>query len=190
MGITQNSLDRFNRHIAATDTMLILGCQNMYNNKNYGEIARDYFSAKGFTVVDMDITGCQESQPADLREVLNFKGEFGIILQHGTIEHIEGSLYQPFKNIHEACAVNGIMIHENPMTGNWPEHGYHYFTQKFYIELAKACNYELLEVCSEPAMSNTIDGWNICAVLLKIEDVEFISEEDFNKIYSKHIKSK
>lgn len=190
MGITQNSLDRFNRHVANLDTMLILGCQNMYGDTNYGEIARDFFTRHGFKVTDIDITGCQGSQQVDLREQINFENQFGIIMQHGTVEHIDGSLYTPFKNIHESCAVNGVMIHENPMTGNWPEHGYHYFTQKFYVELAKVCNYELLEVCSEAAMGNFETGWNICSVLRKIEDIEFIREEDFNKIYSKHIKLK
>lgn len=190
MGITQNSLERFNKYIAIIDSMLIIGCQNMYNAENYLDRAEDYFTEKGFNVDVIDIIGCQGSMIADLREDLQFKNNYGIVLQHGTVEHVDGSLYQPFKNIHEACALNGFMIHENPMTNNWPQHGYHYFTQKFYVELAKACNYELLEVCAEAAMSNTVDGWNICAVLRKNADNDFISEDAFNTIYSKHIKQK
>lgn len=190
MGITQNSLNRFDRYIATTDTMLILGCQNIYSDGNYGELAHDFFKAKGFKPYTIDITGCQESVVADLRDDLHFSAGFGVVMQHGTLEHIHGKLYQPFKNIHEACADGGFMIHENPMTGNWPEHGYHYFTQKFFIELAKSCHYDLLEICSEAAMGNTVDGWNICAVLRKTDTMEFISEKAFNKIYAKHIRSK
>ncbi len=126
----------------------------------------------------------------DLRDDLHFEPIYDQVWNHGTAEHIDGSLYQPFKNFHEACKVGGFMIHENPMTGNWPGHGQHYFTQKFYVEFAKACNYELVEVCSEAAMGNTTDGWNVCAVLKKLPESVFISEEDFNKLYSKHIKSK
>lgn len=190
MGITQKSLDRFNKYVAVTDNMLILGCQNMYNTENYLDLAHDYFTAKGFNVRTIDILGCQGSEPMDLREDLNFGPDFGIILQHGTIEHIDGSLYRPFKNIHEACANNGLMIHENPKTENWPGHGYHYFTENFFKSLSKACNYTLLEINSEPAMGNVVDGWNICAVIEKSNTDEFISEKDFNKIYLQHIKQK
>lgn len=190
MGITQHSLGRINRHIHPNDNMLIIGCQNLYDNENYGEIAHHYFQNLGHNVRSLDILGCQGSEKLDLREDLAFKPEFDLVNDCGSKEHIDGSLYRPFKNIHEACKVGGVMIHENPMTGNWPGHGYHYFTLKFYDELAKACNYEVLENCTEAAMSNTVDGWNVCAVLHKQTDNDFISEDVFNIIYSKHIKSK
>ncbi len=170
--------------------VLHLGCQNLFNVENYGEIAQDFFRSKGHIVRSIDILGCNGSDIADLRDDLHFEPVWDIVNDCGSKEHIDGSLYQPFKNLHEACVEFGLMIHENPATQSWPGHGYHYFTQKFYVELAKACKYELLEVCSEAAMSNTVDGWNVCAVLKKLPESEFIGEEDFNKLYSKYIKSK
>lgn len=190
MGITDLSLKRINKYIHPDDNILILGCQNLYNPENYGQLADDFYSMQGYTVRTIDITGCQGAEVADLREDLQFEPDFTLILQHGTIEHIDGDLYQPYKNIHEACAFEGIMIHENPARGNWPFHGQHYFTERFYQELAKVCNYELLEVNTEAAMGNTVDGWNIVAVLRKTIKLDFISEEAFNKIYKKHIYSK
>lgn len=190
MGITALSLKRINDHLKPQSNILIIGCQNLYSVENYGEVAHPYFESLGHQVRSIDILGCQGSEVADLRDDLGFEPEFDMVNDCGSKEHIDGSLYQPFKNIHEACKVGGVMIHENPMAANWPGHGYHYFTQKFYVELAKTCNYKLLEVCSEAAMGNTVDGWNISAVLEKQDNAKFISEEVFNKIYAKHIKSK
>lgn len=191
MGITQNSLNRINKYIdkIPNDIILIVGCQNLYNPENYGEIAESYYLDKGYGVLSIDICGCNGAEVMDLREDLKFSGSYGLILQHGTIEHIDGDIYQAFKNFHEACEVNGIMIHENPKTGNWPGHGYHYFTSEFYVQLSDACGY-CLTCDEEPAMGNDIDGWNVCAVLIKRDNEPFISKTQFNKIYKKHIHAK
>lgn len=190
MGITQKSLDRINKVIHPADNILILGCQNLYNAENYGQLADDYYSMQGYPVRTIDITGCQGAEVADLRDDLMFDPDYSLILQHGTIEHVDGSLYQVLKNIHEACQDQGTMIHENPRTENWPGHGYHYFTTSFWETLAGSCNYDILDISEEPAMGNDVDGWNVCCVLRKSLDSKFISEEQFNKIYKKHIKSK
>lgn len=190
MGITQKSIDRITPFLKPKKKMLELGAQNMYDNLHYGMIAKHYFESIGIVHRSLDIIEYQGAEKLDLRDDLKFDPVYDIVTDMGTCEHIDGSLYQPYKNIHEACAFEGIMIHENPARGNWPFHGQHYFSEKFYVELAKACNYELLEVNTEAAMSNTIDGWNIAAVLRKTTELDFISEEAFNKIYKKHIKSK
>lgn len=190
MGITQKSLDRLLPHLQPNSNILIIGCQNLYNTENYGEIAANYFKLLGHRVKDIDIYKCNGCQIADLRDDWKANSGFDLVLQHGTIEHIDGSLYQPLKNLHESCKVGGVMIHENPKTCNWPGHGQHYFTKEFWIELSKTCNYELIEVSEEPAMGNETDGWNICAVLRKLSDSKFIAEEQFNQIYKQYIKSK
>lgn len=190
MGITQLSLTRIERRIHPDDNILILGCQNIYSAENYGQIADDFYSMQGYTVRTIDITGCQGSEIMDLREDQSFAGEYTLILQHGTIEHCDGSLYQVLKNIHEACQVKGKMIHENPMTGNWPGHGYHFFTETFWEELADKCDYLMFEIGQEPAMGNTADGWNVYTVMQRLTDREFIDEDEFNQIYEQHIFSK
>jgi len=190
MGITSISLARIHRHIKTTGKLLILGCQNLYDNEHYGEIAHPYFESLGFDVRSWDLLGCQGSETIDLRENLHLIPVYDFIYQHGTIEHIDGSLYQPLKNIHEASKVGYLMIHENPKKDNWPLHGQHYFTEDFYTALAKACDYEILELTSEASMSNYVDGWNVSVVLKKTTDNEFIDEQSFNEIYAKHIFSK
>lgn len=190
MGITATSLQRINKYLKPESRILIVGCQNMYNTENYDEVAEDYFRRYHHIPRSIDITGCQGAAIVDLRERQLVSPMYEAIFQHGTVEHIDGQIYQAFNTFHHSCLVDGIMIHENPMTGNWPGHGQHYFTEEFYVELAKACKYELLEVCSEAAMGNTTDGWNICAVLRKVVDNDFITEENFNEIYAEHIRSK
>lgn len=191
MGITQLSLNRINKYIdkIPNDNILIVGCQNLYNSENYGEIAHDYYLSQGYGVLSIDICGCNGSQAMDLRDELKFETQYGLILQHGTVEHIECSIYQAFKNFHDACAINGVMIHENPKRNNWPEHGNHYFTSEFYVELSDALGY-CMDTEEEPAMGNVDSGWNVCAVLRKLNDTTFITEKEFNKIYKKHIYAK
>jgi hypothetical protein len=191
MGITQKSLDRLVNYIGNGDVMLELGAQNMYDNNHYGQIAGDVFKAKGIVHYSIDIIEHQGAEKVDLREPYDFTPngmKAAIVTNYGTLEHVDGSLYQPLLNIHNAGYERAFMVHENPKTGNWPGHGQHYFTKEFWIELSKASNYELLEVSEEPAMGNDVDGWNICAVLRKTTDSKFISEEQFNNIYNHHIK--
>lgn len=180
MGITQKSLDRLLPYIAPGMVMLELGAQNMYDNVHYGRIAKHFFKEYGLEHFSIDIKAHQEAEQMDLRKDLKFNESFDIVTNYGTLEHVDGSLYVPFSNIHDACNVGGIMVHENPKTGSWPKHGYHYFSESFYEKLAKGCGYEILEISQEPAMGNTKDGWNICAVLRKTHKSKFIAQTTFD----------
>lgn len=190
MGITKLSLSRIERYLKPNDRMLIIGCQNLYDSEHYMEIAHPYFESLGHSVKSIDILGCNGSEVADLRTDLQFQPIYDMVNDCGSKEHIDGSLYTPLMNIHNACKVGGIMIHENPLTNNWPGHGQHYFTPDFWENLAKMCEYELVENTTEAAMGNTTDGFNSCCVLRKLNDREFISEELFNQLYKSYIKSK
>jgi hypothetical protein len=189
MGITKLSLDRLQPYLKPNSNILIIGCQNLYNEDNYGEIAANYFKQLGHTVTDIDIYECNGCQIADLRDAWKDNPVFDLMLQHGTIEHIDGGLHQPLKNLHESCKIGGIMIHENPKTGNWPGHGQHYFTKDFWVDLADECIYEVFEVTEEPAMGNITDGWNISCVLRKSADSIWIDEKEFDKVYKHHVKT-
>lgn len=185
MGITKKSLNRLEKYncLDRGVKMLELGAQNIYDNENYGKIAKDVFSERFVIHTSIDVNPHQGAIEVDLRSpVTIFKNKFDVVTNFGTTEHVDGSLYEAFKNIHNLCRKGGLMIHENPKTGNWPKHGYHYMTETFYTELAKIVGYELLEVGEEAAMGNTVDGWNIYAVLRKVNSDNFINEEDFNKL--------
>lgn len=187
MGITHDSLARINRYLQPNMKMLELGAQNMYDTEHYGWIAKDYFESIPIQHISVDIIEHQKCVQCDLRELHPFKSQNDIVTNFGTLEHVDGSLYIPFKNIHNACAVGGIMIHENPLIMNWPGHGQHYFTREFYMALGMNMQYAPLEICTEAVMGNTTDGWNVCAVLKKTKNNEFMSEEKFNKIYERYV---
>ena len=158
--------------------------------ENYGEIAANYFKMAGHVVKDIDIYECNGCQIADLRDDWRAEPYFDMVFQHGTIEHIDGGLYQPLKNLHESCLIGGLMIHENPLTNNWPLHGKHYFTKDFWTAFADRCNYEVHELTEEASMGNYVDGWNVSCVLKKTADSVWLSEKEFDKIYKLYIKSK
>jgi hypothetical protein len=188
MGITQHSYDLLLRYRATQPglKMLELGDQNLYFSPYYGEYAKKHFIEAGIEHISVDIQAFEGgsvkmdlSKPFNKPEWVNY---FDVVTDFGTSEHVSGSLYHCFKNIHECSKFGGLMIHENPKTGNWPGHGAHYFTREFYYGLRDSMGYELLESGQHPAMGNETDGWNIWAVLRKTEDKEFISEKEFNKL--------
>lgn len=89
--------------------------------------------------------------------------------------------YSCWLNKHNLCKIGGIIISENPLTGNWPNHGYAYLGKKFYHEFKQVAGYENIMEGLEPAMGNSIDGWNIWAVLRKVSD-EFPTFEQFKEL--------
>jgi len=108
---------------------------------------------------------------------------FDFISQHGTLEHVESrkGFYLSFKHLHNVLKPGGIIIHENPKTGNWSGHGNHYITTDFFVQFAKIMNYDILKIGEHPAMSNTIDGWNIYCVI-KSNGGKFLTNAEFNKL--------
>lgn len=181
MGITDKSIKRLQPHLYQGVTMLQIGCQNLYFHPEYGNIAHQYFNNRGYNTVTIDITGCQGAAIVDLRQNHDL-GKFDIVTDFGCMEHLDGGVFEFNRNIHNACKVGGIMIRENPLTGNWPQHGVNYIDTEFYRLLADAAGYEILELTTEAAMGNTTDGWNVAVVLRKLTDNEFISREMFNAI--------
>lgn len=181
MGITDKSIARLSRYDFIGCKMLQIGCQNIYTEKNYGAVAHDYFNDIGIITRTVDITGCQGAEVVDMR-VLQDLGQYDIVTDFGSLEHVDGNYYEAHKNIHDACKVGGIIIHENPKTGHWPGHGCNYVDMEFYKLLAEYNGYEILELCEEYAMGNVTDGCNISVVLKRMDDSPFITEEEFNSI--------
>ncbi len=202
MGITQDSINRLHRHAPELSgiKMMELGAQCLYipgQNTSDAEMfwAKDFFEALGVKHTSIDLLASDlwkrwgeggRPEVADLTEPLDYRG-FDIVTNFGTTEHVESTvtdLYKAYQNIHNMCKVGGLMIHETPKTGSWPGHGCHYLTEKFYLVMALLADYEILELMSEPAHGNTVDGWNICTVLRKgkkdfINELEFLSLDVF-----------
>ena len=184
MGVTDFSLELLKKHNldAKGLKVLELGCQNLYNQNNYGQISNDYFKEKGQEIDSIDLEGCNGSDVVNLDNPIpkKYLNKYDVITNFGTSEHC-GDFYQTFKNIYDACKVGGIMICETPKKGNWPGHGNHYVITHFYKELCHDMDFTIMDLGEHPAMGNKIDGWNVYCVFRKIDDRKFISKETFNK---------
>lgn len=185
MGITNLSLNRLQKFncLRPNIKMLELGCQNIYAD-GYATITTSLFEFPnrfGVIMETWDILGCQNSKIVDLREPINQEhyGIYDVVTDFGTTEHVDGNYYQARKNIHNACKVGGMMIHETPLTGHWHGHGHNYMTLQFYEQIASEMGYTILDLCIEYAMGNTTDAGLVSCVLLKNKDAEFVSNEKF-----------
>lgn len=170
----------------------------------------DWYDWKGIRYMCIDLNGENKAYALDLSEPLpeDFieyrveKGELGatepfvfsrmvdMVCDMGTSEHVgkDGkfsweAIYNCWLNKWKLLKVGGIMVNENPLTKNWPRHGFNYHTVEFYKELADAMlnSMTLLEVGTHPACHNTTDGWNAWAVIRKTGEA-FVSLEEFKKM--------
>lgn len=153
-----------------------LGAQNDYS-KDYKKpvYISEWYKSKGIEYVSIDLNGENDALTMDLSEPLKLKRQFDMVVDAGTSEHVKG-YYQCLLNIHNLTKTNGIIVRENPKTGNWPKHGYNYVDINFYKDLSVLGSaYEILHLEEHPACWNITDGWNIIAVLKKVRK-EFVSE--------------
>lgn len=192
MGYTSFSVQVLEKLISEFKPKSVLdyGAQNMYNQPVLpAPYAKDWYESMGIKYTAIDISGENESQPIDLSKPLVIIPEvYDLVVDCGTSEHcgIDGkhdpmAFYNAVKNKHDLLKTGGIMFSENPKTGNWPGHGFNYYSQNFYKTLATLNNYEILELGEVAAMGNVTDGWNIYCVLKRVNNNPFISFEDFQQ---------
>jgi hypothetical protein len=189
MGVTSFSKQLISRH--KRNTVIELGSQNIYDGQYpHGTYASMFYMALGFTKYSsIDLNGENFSLKLDLSIDQKFKPEWDMVTDFGTSEHVGVAhgkwdwrpIYYCWKNKHNLLKVGGIMINENPKTGNWPGHGFNYYTKDFYEQLCKVADYKILEIGEFPAEGNTTDGWNVFCVLEKTGD-KFPSLNEFKKL--------
>jgi len=95
--------------------------------------------------VAIDLNGKDGAMPLNLDDPVPFlfRDQFDVITNYGTSEHVNNQ-YQVFKNAHDMCKLNGIIINVVPREGHWPGHCRYFYTEKFVESLRNACGYELV----------------------------------------------
>ena len=185
MGYTQKTVELIDPLLSGVRTVVDLGAQNDYRHPTLPApyVKDTYYHNKGY--VAFDISGENGSEPYDLSVLHNFPMQYDLVVDAGTSEHVGrgGSfsweaIYNCWKNKHRLAKTMGFIVSENPKTGNWPGHGFNYYTEGFYKELATLAEYLVISLGEHPAMGNTINGWNVYCVLQKNRE-EFISLEEF-----------
>lgn len=150
------------------------------------KIAKKYFKSLGMRHVSIDLDGRWGSLKLNLgKPILKFKGEFDIVTDFGTCEHVYNQ-YECFKNMHNFCKPGGMMIHVVPMPNNWVGHCEFHYDDKFFIKLSELCKYEILEsmVMNMAGGPPRMKGNRrlICVSLKKTIDNKFTSPESFKKV--------
>lgn len=190
MGYTQHTFDLVDNAIALINakSMIDLGAQNNYAQSNLpAPFVRETYN-KNLSYASIDLSGEDGALPLDLSVGIDIGKVHDLVVDAGTSEHIgKGgkfdwkAYYNCWLNKHHLLKVGGIMVNENPKTGNWPGHGFNYVSQEFYQELVSLSGYELIDLHEHPAMHNTTDGWNVVAVMKKVSE-KFPSFEQFKKL--------
>lgn len=134
--------------------------------------------------ISIDWNGKNGSLPIDLcfsvpEDLLD---RFHVITDFGTIEHVDNQ-YQVFKNIHDMCSIEGVMIHVSPSLNYWKFHCRYLYSKEFFLKLAELCKYEILDLkikncCDPPRYKRDL----VYVALLKQNNNEFISEKEFNAL--------
>lgn len=191
MGYTQHTFDKVMEIFRdnSIKQVLDLGAQNDYRKGNLpAPYMSEVYKEMGVHYISIDANGENKSLDWDLGKELIFLSPFDIVVDAGTSEHVGKNgkfdwlaIYNCWLNKHNALRVGGYMYSENPKTGNWPGHGFQYYTSDFYVKLAGMTDYEIQQLGQHPACNNTKDGWNIFCMMKKKSEV-FPTFEQFKTL--------
>ena len=179
MGILPEDLDWFLSHAHPPGSILELGNQFLYASTI--SAAKPFFTGRGFDHVSIDLNGQDGALPIDLAKPFDLGRTFDYITDFGTSEHVP-NLHRCLANLHHHAHIGTVFFHVNPLTGNWPGHGFWYRDEEFYSAFAKLTGYRLAELSRRFACGNSTDGWNICARMEKISNAPFLSEGEWDKL--------
>ena len=127
--------------------------------------------------VSIDINGKWGSLQVDLDKPIpdELKNRFALVTNYGTGEHVNNQ-YSFFKNAHDLCKKEGIIIHALVPIGHWLNHCRYYYDENFVFNLANKCDYEILSLSRELKYSDRPDTELIMVAYKKINDRSFIGK--------------
>jgi len=145
--------------------------------------AKKYYYALGVREhVSIDINGKNKALSLDLDYPVPsyLRNRFDVLTNYGTIEHINNQ-YQVFKNMHDMCKTEGVMIHSLPPVGHWPGHARYYYTEIGIQQLAELCQYDIIGDIRRIKKKRGEDNDLLCAAFRKTRG-EFVSYAEFMNI--------
>lgn len=189
-------------------TVIELGSQNLYLSSDPNPpFASEWYRKNGFEEYDcIDLAGDNDALDFDLAYYIDERfHKYDLVTDFGTSEHVvqmdgfttaefheghihsvypidvkdaEAGFYYCWLNKFNLCKKGGIIISENPKSGHWPDHGYHYITKDFYEKLSDITDLEIVELGESPAAGNYETGMNIYSILKKVGE-NFTALENF-----------
>lgn len=120
-------------------------------------------------------------QMHDYAKVQFHDGHINSIYPVGPTKDIKMGYYNCWLNKHRLLKIGGVMVNVNPLTRQWPGHGYSYLGENFYNELIKVSGYSIMEQGINCAMGNCETGINLYSILKKTSE-EFPRYDQFYKL--------
>jgi hypothetical protein len=205
MGICKNQMKYVKENVlnkAKGKNMLELGDQvldNFISDEVGFNIAKPYYASLGYNHTSVDINGKNGAVNHDLTKPRSeFNNKFNIVTNHGTSEHIIDQ-YGVFKQLHDWGAEDCVYTHIVPLTPEehkailgrpFPRHGFWEYSTKFWVELSKACNYELVSATTDvrnPAVKYPVNHYS-SGTYIKTKESKFVDKKTFNDLVNKYMR--
>jgi len=106
--------------------------------------------------------------------------DFDVVTNFGCTEHIKGH-YHAWKNMHEACRIDGLMIHALPEEGSWLGHGRVLYQEDRVSNLAHACGYHTV-ILRRHEWQKRGHSENLIHCCFQRMSTPFVSEEVFEDL--------
>jgi len=182
MILLQDSLQLTTELVFPELQMLEFGNQYAFRLAGREQVpAKLVFQWLGVKHTSIDINGKDGALKLDLGQPLpaEFTG-FDVVTNFGCIEHIKGH-YQAWKNIHDACRIDGIMVHALPDEGSWPGHGRVLYRIGCVRRLAFACGYRVV-ILGQHKKWKRKSGRHLIHCCFQRTAAPFVSEKTFNAL--------
>jgi SAM-dependent methyltransferase len=135
-------------------TICDLGSQEMSyvdddGNATHRESAREWCEKQGFVYQSIDIDGKRGAVVLDLNVCTVFDipflepHRFDVVANHGTSEHVFNQA-NVFRLMHDMTRVGGLMIHAVPTLNFGAGHGFYFYDETIFSDLAYANKYEIV----------------------------------------------
>jgi hypothetical protein len=118
--------------------------------------ARDFWLAIGCEHLSLDVVGEATRFDLNADSARPEWGQFDLVTNCGDTEHILNQL-NCFTVIHDLTKAGGVMYHSLPV-GGYAEHGFFNYNLKFFVALARANGYRMLDSCVGTAPSQPFNG--------------------------------
>jgi len=134
----------------------------------------------------IDINGDLDSYSFDLNyDLVNeykFNNKYDFVINNGTGEHLFDQ-FSFFKNTHELCEKNGLMMHVVPFIG-YVNHAFYNYPPLFFIDLASANNYEVIKIsfCIRDGSEIIIDKDKYVDICAQIKPKEIYKKTFISKL--------
>jgi len=134
---------------------------------------RGLYKNKFKTWRTLDLCGGKGIELFDLSKLTSEKNCADIIINYGTVEHVEEEIgqYNCWINLHNMLRVKGLVIHALPIVGTWNGHCRWYYDLEFFNYFEKY-GYEIIK------LEKTWHDLVFCK-MIKVEKIPFMSYEEF-----------